>query len=405
MKRTAMIMLWLALMLVPPALAGLCEDDETAQAEIDDFPITAVVVNPEPEERLNLRAEPDTRSTTKGKFYTGVEVSVFGLEDGWAKVSIGGGVMEGYMLDDYLKLEARAKDVKSAIPQVTVTHSGGKKLYNARVSGASVVGSLKPGDSASVLAVTADDWLFVFAGDRYAFMKNGGISPAISFAVPGTVNADYESGHYAGVMKETPLYKDESKSEVIRLLARGELLTVLQFSPQTTLVSIGKDRGYVVSTDINFGCGEWNIPVSEYTAVVSCPPQERLNLRAQPSADSKSLGKYYNGVKVVINGDISGEWTSVSIGNLHGYMKTEFLAESGTAAADSVVSGMPILCVTTPSGKLNLREYADTSAKSMGTYGSGALVALCGGTDDWAHVIVDGKIGFMLRKYLSDPAY
>lgn len=408
MKRTVMLILLLVLLLMLPVFSALGEntgEDPAGEEEALLFPIPAVVVNPKPEERLNLREEPDTKSATKGKFYTGVEVDVFALKDGWAQVSIGGGVMTGYMSDKYLKLDMRKKDVNSAIPEITVTHAGGKKLYNERITGASVVGSLMPGDTALVLAVTADDWLFVYTDERYAFMKNGGVTPAVSFGVPGTASADYESGFYAGVMKETPLYKDESKSEVIRLLARGELLTVLQFGAQTSLVSIGRDKGYVSSFDINLDCGEWNIPIAEYTAVVNCPPQERLHLRAQPGKDAKSKGKYYSGVKVIINGDSSGEWVPVAIGNLEGYMKKEFLAISGTAAAGSVVSAMPILCVTTPAGKLNLREYADTAARSLGAYSSGALVALCGMTDEWAHVIVDGKIGFMLRKYLSDPAY
>lgn len=405
MKRTAMLAFWLSLIFMLPVFPGLCDDGKTSEEEQYAFPIPAVVVNPKPEERLNLRAEPDTAGATKGKFYTGVEVDVFSLEDGWAKVSIGGGVIEGYMLDDYLKLDARAKSVTAATPKITVTHAGGKKLYNKRVTGASLVGRLQPGDRATVLAVTPDDWLLVYANKQYAFMKNGGVSPAVSFAVPGTASADYESGNYAGVMKDTPLYKDESKSEVIRLLARGELVTVLRFGAQMSLVSIGRDKGYVSSFDVNFGCGEWNIPIYEYTAVVNCPPQERLNLRTKPDTNAYSLGKYYNGVRVVVNSNRSDEWILVAVGNLEGYMKSEFLAMSGTAKADSVVSGMPILCVTTPAGKLNLRTTASTSSPSLGAYSDGTLVALCGLTDEWAHVIVDGKIGFMLRKYLSDPAY
>ena len=404
MKRTALFAIWLAFLLALPAAVGLCESSATPEPEYS-FPLPAVVLNPKPEERLNLRTEPDTGSATQGKFYTGVEVDVMSLEDGWAKVSIGGGVMEGYMLDDYLKLDARAKDVTSAIPQITVTHAGGKKLYDKRISGAKLLGSLKTGAKVRVLAVTADDWLLIETVDGgCAFMKNGGISPAVTFAVPGTASADYESGNYAGVMKTTPLYKDSGKTKSIRELTRGELVTVLRFGAQMSLVSIGRDKGYVSSFDINLGCGEWSVPIDEYTAVVSCSPQERLHLRTQPGTDAKSLGKYYSGTKVVINGDIAKEWVPVSIGNLTGYMKSEFLAVSGTSA-DSVVSAMPILCVTTPAGKLNLRTTASTAAPSLGAYADGTLVTLCGLTDEWAHVIIDGQLGFMLRKYLSDPAY
>ena len=400
MKQLFRLLLFLSLLILP-AIPGICDGDE----EDYDFPIPAVVVNPKPEERLNLRTEPDTGSATQGKFYTGVEVDVFSIEDGWAKVTIGGGVMEGYMMTDYLKLDARRKSVSAATPQITITHAGGKKIYDQRKTGAAVTGQLGAGGHATVLAVTADDWLFVYADGDYGFIKNGGTDPAISFAVPGTESADYDVGHYAGVMQDVTLYKDAACTQALRELAAGELVTVLRFAPEATLVSIGRDKGYVRSSALNFGCGEWNIPIAKYTAIVDCPPQERLNLRTKPETGSTSLGKYYNGAKVIINGDPSEQWVSVSIGSLRGYMKSEFLAISGMPKADSVISGMPILCVTTPAGKLNLREYPDTSAKSLGAYSDGTLITLCGLTDTWAHVLVDGKIGFMLRKYLSDPPY
>lgn len=402
MKRFFLLILALLLLLCALPCLGEEKEDEPEY----DFPITAVVVNPKPEERLNLRAEPDKDSATKGKFYTGVELEVTDIEDGWAKVSIGGGAAEGYMLTDYLKLEARRKHVTPAMPEITVTHAGGKKLYDERKSGAACLGTLKPGAKVKVLAVTSDDWLLIETVDGgCAYMKNGGTSPVVTFAVPGTAAADYAVGLYAGVKAYTTLYKDEACTKEISGLFKGDLVTVLRFGPQKTLVQHGRNKGYVSSTAINLECGEWNIPIEEYTAVVSCPPQERLNLRAQPDTNAKSLGKYYSGVEVVINGDSSGEWARVAVGNLEGYMKTEFLAVSGTPKAGSVVSAMPILCVTTPSGKLNLRETASSSALSLGAYPGGTLVTLCGLTDEWAHVSVDGQLGFMLRKYLSDPAY
>ena len=183
MKRFATFFV-LFILLMLPLCSALCDEDY-------DFPFTAVVVNPKPEERLNLRTEPDTSSATQGKFYTGVEVEVTDIEDDWAEVTIGDGVMEGYMLTDYLKLEARRKHVTPATPEITVTHPGGKNLYDKRISGAKLLGTLKAGSKVTVLAVTADDWLLIETADGgCSFMKNGGISPAVSFAVPGTAAAD-----------------------------------------------------------------------------------------------------------------------------------------------------------------------------------------------------------------------
>lgn len=405
MKRIAWLSLLLALLLAFCSVPALCEEKETKDEEFAS-PVPAVVVNPNPADRLNLRTEPDTSSTTQGKFYTGVEVDVFSLTDGWAKVSVGGGVMEGYMLAKYLKLDARSKSVTSATPTVMITYPGGKKIYDKRKTGAAVLGLLPAGAEITVLAVTPDNWLLISTADGgYAFMKNGGTYPAVPFATPGTETADYDIGHYASVLRPTTLYHTNSRKKAPIELEHGDLLTVLRFGAEMTLVTDGKNQGHVRSTDLNFDCGEWSIPLQEYTAVVSCPAQERLHLRTQPDAGAPSLGRYYNGAKVIINGDSTGEWTPVAIGNLKGYMKSEFLAISGTNAADSVVSGMPILCVTTPAGKLTLREHMDTSSRSLGSYSDGTLVTLCGITEDWAHVLVDGQLGFMVRKYLNNPPY
>ena len=404
------VSLLLSLLLALLCACGKCQD--IAEKEDDPyahltFPFAAVVVNPSPEERLNLRSKAGTNSTSLAKFYTGVEVDVFSIENDWAKVSAGGGLMEGYMLVDYLELNPREVKVQPAMPRITVTQPGGKKLYNRLEGGASVLGRLETGMQTTVLAVTPDGWLFVLAGDRYAFMPGGGTAPAITFSTPHSTAARdaQEKDLYAGVMRETPLYQSENRTDVLRTLQKGDLLTVLRFGPDLTRVTDGKHTGYVSSLHINLECGEWNIPLHEYTAAVSCPPQERLHLRETPWLDSRSLGKYYNGTQVIINGSAENGFLPVSVGALQGYMKEEFLAVSGTAAYDSVVSGMPILSITTPSGRLHLRSAQNTASQSLGLYADGTLVALCGLTDEWAHVLVDGQIGFMLRKYLSDPPY
>ena len=52
-------------------------------------------------------------------------------------------------------------------------------------------------------------------------------------------------------------------------------------------------------------------------------------------------------------------------------------------------------------GKVNLRERASTSSNSLGLYPKDTEAILLGFNGNWAHVIVDGKIGFMLTTYLK----
>lgn len=64
---------------------------------------------------------------------------------------------------------------------------------------------------------------------------------------------------------------------------------------------------------------------------------------------------------------------------------------------------MPIMTINNPNSKLCAGLYAEQSQKSelLGVYDNGTTVILMGFSATRAHVIVDGKVGFMLAKYLE----
>jgi phosphate transport system substrate-binding protein len=72
----------------------------------------AVVNNPNPADRLNLRVNPNTSAESLGRFYNGVQVDILetNADDSWARVRIGNepGVAEGWMLLKYLDLDAHS---------------------------------------------------------------------------------------------------------------------------------------------------------------------------------------------------------------------------------------------------------------------------------------------------------
>lgn len=65
-------------------------------------------------------------------------------------------------------------------------------------------------------------------------------------------------------------------------------------------------------------------------------------------------------------------------------------------------SAMPIMKVSNPGSaqNLHLRQRQSTSSKSLGLYPNGTEVILMGFNHEWAHVIVNGQMGFMMGKYL-----
>ena len=143
--------------------------------------------------------------------------------------------------------------------------------------------------------------------------------------------------------------------------------------------------------------------IDDYLAVVNNPKStDRLHLRSSASEKATSLGKYYNGVRVIVDGPVDGEWTKVIVGNLNGYMKTKYLVISGEGKPYPS-SAVPIMTINNPNSEQCVDLYAEQSQKSefLGVYYNGTSVILMGFNATWAHVIVDGKVGFILAKYLE----
>lgn len=147
----------------------------------------------------------------------------------------------------------------------------------------------------------------------------------------------------------------------------------------------------------------WPIRIDEYFAVVNNPdPQDRLHLRAEPDKNSLSLGKYYNGVRVVIHGSSINGYTPVSIEGTRGYMKTEYLVISG--------EGHPYPPAAMPWVQLGTKDSSEeeylfsepsSTAHVLGEYPDGAMAVLMGFDSEWAHIIINGMTGYIPLKYLK----
>ena len=139
------------------------------------------------------------------------------------------------------------------------------------------------------------------------------------------------------------------------------------------------------------------------TAIVNNPdPDDRLNLRTEPSVEAPTLGKYYNGLDVTLLSPEENGWYKVGIGTLTGYMQAKFLETDPDKMW--MVQGVSIpFRVNNASGTgLNLRELQSTKSKSLGFYKNGEIGYLLGVGETWCHVLIGAdEVGFMLRESLS----
>lgn len=323
----------------------------------------AVVNNPVSSDRLHLRTRPTSGSVSRGKYYNGTLVFVYEVNNGWAKVRLAD--LEGYMEAKYLLFGEAGLVFTQTPPIVTVSNRGGTglRLRNGPGTGYSNIGFRKNGATVIVLGLTRD-WAHVqlIENGHTGYMLLSGLSPLLQY--------DYDTA-------SVPPKPTAKPSAPVADTWQGPF-------------------GY-------HRAAPWTLQINDYTGVVKNPnPADRLHLRTAPRTNAQSLGKYYNGVRVVILGVSDGEWTKVGIGNLEGYMKTEFLVIGEVPGQLKPASAMPIMVVSNPNPakNLHLREKPTTSSRSLGLYPNGAEVILMGFSREWAHVIVNGRMGFMLGKYL-----
>lgn len=140
---------------------------------------------------------------------------------------------------------------------------------------------------------------------------------------------------------------------------------------------------------------------------------ERLNLRAEPSKSGAILGLYYTGAEVENLGAENEAYTKVRIGNMTGYMASEYLItreEAVNRYGDDSGFGVCRAAQVDLTGMwmANLPLYSDTDLQSemLGMIGSGEQVELVGVLDDWAYIaaMLEGQkvLGYVPLDCLTD---
>ncbi len=129
----------------------------------------------------------------------------------------------------------------------------------------------------------------------------------------------------------------------------------------------------------------------------------RLHLRALPTANSQSLGLFYNGTAVLVESTSNG-WALVQVNGQRGYMSLNCL--TAVPPSNPTVTPVPteyttLYVRTGNTGKLHLREYASQNARSLGLYPNGTAVLVTSRSGEWAYVNVSGISGYMMLKFLS----
>ena len=294
--------------------------------------MTLYVNNPDPADRLNLRAAPGRDAHSIGKYYSGVSVELLDVpQNGWAHVRIA--PYEGYMDMAYLTPGLGENEVKFAMPCLVVKSPQGATLRSEPTPAAEALYTYGKGSQLfNVLGVLSNGWIHVYFAGCNGFLPADALIPKLTF----------------------------DKTET-------------------------------------------SAPAGYFAYVNNPDPADRLNLRAAPSANADSLGKYYNGVEVLVLGDAgNGYWhVQVNCTKTVGYMDAAYLT---TAYVDA--SLRPTAKVRNPNAALtNIRSAPSYASEVLYTAENGEGLAVMGVTPDgWLHVQTEGIFGY-IRSSLVTPEF
>ncbi|MDL2318968.1 SH3 domain-containing protein [Eubacteriales bacterium OttesenSCG-928-A19] len=164
------------MVLQPHTASGKLPDREIilydAAAEKSTIAQTAVVNNPVPTDKLNLRIAPNGDAESLRQYYNGVQVEVLAMMPGnWAAVSVGqsGGVARGYMKADYLAFGEDGEAVDPVMPAHTAIVDSWT-LYSYPDEESLPVSKYSKGQAFTILA-RSSAWWHIAVDDVTGFVR------------------------------------------------------------------------------------------------------------------------------------------------------------------------------------------------------------------------------------------
>lgn len=359
----------------------------------------AYVVSPPFSDYLSLYEYDSTGAKVLAVYPADTQVTVLSKSGSFSYVDING--KRGYMLSQYLsatKGSGSTSNPDDAYYAYVQAPSGSSwlALHAEPSTTSSQLTQYTAGTRVKVLYQLNSTWSYVEVGSLKGYMLSqyltsnnpGGSSSAITQAtvvVPaGAVGVHLYSAESTG---STPLatYSD------------GTRVSVLQANSEWCHVQINSVLGYMQTSCLRLDSNDYS--GSMYYMYVSVPSGSmNIPMYAQASTNSRQLGTLSNAAKVRLLNQ-TANWSLVEISNTQGYVLTQYLTSNASGNTSYATSAT--VNNSNPRDKLNLRASATTASTSLGRYSNGTAVTILEYGNEWCHVQVSGKTGYMMTRYLA----
>jgi uncharacterized protein YgiM (DUF1202 family) len=280
---------------------------------------TAMVNNPNPDDRLNLRTTPDADAPTLGKYYNGVHVELLGSEkNGWIKVRFGN--LVGYMLAEFLETDY-SNFVNSVLPSYTINNTAGTglNLRESQSTKSKSLGFYSNGETGWVYGV-GETWCHVQAPDgKVGFMLRKQLSPVLEYQKNSNSNGSASKTNKNGATVNNPNSIDRLN---LRTKPSKDAPMLGKYYSGTVVEVLGSEKngwikvrfynleGYMMTKFLAFGQDQLKVGSAIPSVKIKNRSGTSLNLRKSQSTSSSSLGLYPNGQTVLVYG-VNETWCHV----------------------------------------------------------------------------------------------
>jgi len=412
---------------------------------------------------LNMRQEASAGSTILTTIPRSATVTVTSKGDTWCAVTYNG--YSGYAMSVYLQFSnstdtnADTSANSGTVTAIVSTSSGSLNLRQLPKAGSTILTTIP---QLTVITVTTKgtDWSCVtYAGTTgyvmsafLTFSTETATGTTDDTSTPTTATATItptptptatETPMVTATATVTPTSTDNNSTVLTAIVStssgslnlRADMLSgsrILTRIPKGTTIIISQKlstwsqttydgyTGYVLNNYLTFPSDTTMTTISETTATVMTASGS-LNLRTEPYGSVIATIPQNAIVQVQQKGST---WSYIVYSGSYGYVMTAYLTFSAEGSAtettetptasptstpaptDTTADAVTITTATvqTPSGSLNLRASASTSAQIITTIPRLTCVAVLTQGDTWCQVLYNSYTGYVLTTYLSFTA-
>lgn len=135
-----------------------------------------------------------------------------------------------------------------------------------------------------------------------------------------------------------------------------------------------------------------------YTGMCIAQVTDYVNVRSEANEDGEVLGKLFDKSVGTVEGEEDG-WYLITSGNVHGYVKAEYVAIGSDAEALAEEAGTKMAVVTTET--LRVRKEATTDSSVLGLIPMGEELTVADETEDFVKVSIEEGDGWVSKDYVD----